>query len=233
MPETMELLKQALGYDFSDASLLEHALTHSSFANEKRMPKEKNNQRLEFLGDAVLELVSSEYMFKSFGQMTEGEMTKMRASLVCEPTLADCARRLQLENYILLGKGEAREGINYKASVLSDTFEAIIGAIYLDGGLAAARNFIHRELLHELNTRHRFHDSKTLLQEQVSRMNQELRYELLSESGPEHRKLFRMAALIDGRIYGEGEGHSKKQAEQLAADQALLKLDREKDKACT
>lgn len=220
----MDLLIDQIGYRFQDASLLLHALTHSSYANEKHMPKEKNNQRLEFLGDAVLELVSSAYIYKNNPEMPEGQMTRLRASLVCEPTLAACAREISLEDYILLGKGEGREGINYKDSVLSDTFEAIIGAIYLDGGFEPARRFIVTHLLTDFENRQLFHDSKTLLQEYTSKQGLALRYDLLEERGPEHQKSFVLAACISDQEYGRGEGHSKKQAEQIAAYNALLKI---------
>lgn len=220
----MDLLIDSIGYRFQNASLLLHALTHSSYANEKHMPKEKNNQRLEFLGDAVLELVSSEYIYKHNPEMPEGQMTRLRASLVCEPTLAACARELSLEDYILLGKGEGREGINYKDSVLSDTFEAVIGAIYLDGGFEPAQRFIERRLLSDIENKQLFHDSKTLLQEYTSKQGLSLHYALLEEKGPEHQKSFVLAACISDEEYGRGEGHSKKQAEQIAAYNALLKI---------
>lgn len=225
----MELLISSIGYCFQDASLLLHALTHSSYANEKHMPKEQNNQRLEFLGDAVLELASSEFLYKANPDMPEGQLTKLRASLVCEPTLAACARELCLEDYILLGKGEGREGINYKDSVLSDTFEAIIGAIYLDGGFTPARDFVVRTVLTDIENRQLFYDAKTLLQEYTSKHALPLHYELLEEQGPEHQKTFILAAYIAGEAYGQGEGHSKKQAEQVAAYNALLKIKAERD----
>lgn len=227
----MELLINAIGYCFQDASLLLHALTHSSYANEKHMPKEQNNQRLEFLGDAVLELASSEFLYHRYPDKSEGQLTRLRASLVCEPTLAECARSLCLEDYIMLGKGEGREGINYRDSVLSDTFEAVIGAIFLDGGFEAAKEFVIRTVLQDLENRQLFNDSKTYLQEYTSKHSLSLSYQVLEEKGPEHQKSFTLAVYLDGQEYGRGEGHSKKQAEQVAAYNALLKLKTEND-AC-
>ena len=217
-------LMERLGYHFQDASLLEHALTHPSYSNEKGDPKENSNQRLEFLGDAVLELCSSEFLFDRVPVMQEGEMTKLRASLVCEPTLAEAARRIRLSGEILLGRGEEREGIQHRDSVLSDTFEAVIGAMYLDGGMEPARRFVKDMVLSDVERAGLFRDAKTMLQEYCSQERKELVYRLVEESGPCHNPSFRVAAEIDGSRFGLAEGPSKKKAEQRAAYQALIKI---------
>lgn len=220
----LKQLQDALGYHFQDESLLQHALTHPSFSNENGDPKEASNQRLEFLGDAVLELVSSVFLFHREPVIQEGVMTKLRAALVCEPTLAESARRLKLGDYIILGKGEAREGINRRDSVLSDTFEAVIGAIYLDSGFEAAQSFITEFVLCDIENKELYRDAKTMLQEYSSQNRLELRYELLNEEGPCHDRTYRIEVLLDSQVYGSGEGSSKKKAEQAAAYQALLKI---------
>lgn len=217
-------LQASVGYYFQDESLLLHALTHPSFSNENGDPKEASNQRLEFLGDAVLELVSSLFLFQREPVLQEGVMTKLRASLVCEPTLAESARRLQLGDYIILGKGEGREGISQRDSVLSDTFEAVIGAIYLDGGMEPAQRFITEFVLSDIENKELYHDAKTMLQEYSSQNHRELRYALLTEEGPCHDRTYRIEVRLDEMVYGIGEGSSKKKAEQAAAYQALCRI---------
>lgn len=217
-------LENVIGYQFKKPELLRQALTHSSYANEKRK-KQSDNERLEFLGDAVLELVSSEFIFKNYAKMPEGEMTKFRASIVCEPTLALCTKELHLGEYLYLGKGEDLTGGRKRKSILSDAMEAIIGAIYLDGGFEAAKAFIHRFILVDIEHKKLFHDSKTILQEVVQgNYKEELHYVLVGEEGPDHAKNFKVEALLGDKVIGHGIGHTKKAAEQEAAYEALLKL---------
>lgn len=220
----IEDLEKKIGYQFKNPDLLCQALTHSSYANEKRR-KQSDNERLEFLGDAVLELISSEFIFKNYSKMPEGEMTKFRASIVCEPTLALCTEALDLGNYLYLGKGENLTGGRTRKSILSDALEAVIGAIYLDGGKEAAEKFVHRFILVDIEHKKLFHDSKTILQEFVqANYKEELHYVLVGEEGPEHHKKFIVKALLGERVIGHGTGQTKKAAEQEAAYQALLKL---------
>ena len=201
------------------------ALTHSSYANEKHMKKGSDNERLEFLGDAVLEIVSSEFLYLNYPKLPEGDLTKMRASLVCEPTLAFCTRQLNLGDYLLLGKGEDMTGGRKRKSILSDALEAVIGAIYLDGGFASAKEFILKFILTDIEHKQLFYDSKTILQEVVqASYKEELCYRLVGEEGPDHDKHFMVEAWIGEMLIGKGEGHTKKAAEQEAAYQALLKL---------
>ena len=221
--EMGEFEKEA-GYIFKDKSLLATALTHSSYSNEKKMKKTQCNERLEFLGDAVLELVSSEFIFRSHPDMPEGEMTKTRASYVCEPTLALCTKDIALGEYLLLGKGEDQTGGRGRKSILSDALEAVIGAIYLDGGFANAKEFIHKYILTDIEHKQLFYDSKTILQEVVQAHGLEVEYELTGEEGPEHDKKFHVIAKAGDLFVVKGTGHTKKAAEQEAAYQALLML---------
>lgn len=192
--------------------------------NEKHMKKADCNERLEFLGDAVLELISSEYLFFENQTMPEGELTKLRASMVCEKALAFCARDLELGSYLLLGKGEDATGGRFRESITSDALEALIGAIYLDGGFANAKEFILKYILNDLEGKRLFYDSKTILQEVVQGEHEQLTYVLTDESGPDHNKSFTVRACIGERVIGSGTGHTKKAAEQEAAYQALLML---------
>ena len=201
--------EERIGYQFQDKKLLAQALTHSSYANECHTGRLSDNERLEFLGDAVLELVSSEFLFKSFPEETEGEMTRLRASMVCEQTLSFCTRGLDLGRYLRLGKGEEQTGGRKRASVLSDALEAVIGAIYLDGGFANAKEFILKYILNDLEHKKLFFDSKTILQEVVQgNFSEELHYRMLREEGPDHNKRFIMEAIIGDTAYGEGEGRA-------------------------
>ncbi len=218
----IELLEERIGYQFQDKRLLKQALTHSSFANEQKINKWEDYERVEFLGDAVLELVSSDYLYRTHPQLPEGELTKMRSSMVCEPALAYCARDIELGRFIFLGKGEEATGGRKRESITSDVMEAVIGAIYLDGGIVPAKAFIDRFILSDLENKQLFYDSKTILQERVQKRGETLQYVLIEESGPEHDKLFRVEAVIGGHRIGEGSGRTKKQAEQQAAYQALL-----------
>lgn len=222
---SMEILEERIGYKFTNQALLKQAVTHSSFTNEQRIRRAKNYERLEFLGDAVLELVSSEFLFQRNRHMSEGELTKTRASMVCEPSLAFCARDLELGQFILLGRGEEGTGGRTRDSIISDVMEAVIGAIYLDGGMEPAKAFIYRFVLSDLEDKQLFYDSKSTLQELIQgKLKKSFRYELLSESGPEHNKVFRVAVYMEEKLLGTGEGRTKKAAEQQSAYQALLRL---------
>lgn len=222
---TMEMLEERIGYRFHNQALLKQAVTHSSYTNEMKIRKTQNYERLEFLGDAVLELVSSEFLFREHRTMPEGELTKLRASMVCEPALAFCAGDLELGNFILLGRGEEGTGGRRRDSIVSDVMEAVIGAIYLDGGMEPAREFINRFVLSDLEDKQLFYDSKSTLQELIQgKLKKSFHYELQKESGPEHDKLFSVAVYMEDRLLGTGEGRTKKSAEQQAAYQALLLL---------
>ena len=224
--ENLIILEKRIGYHFLEPMILQHALTHSSYANEMRMDKEKNNERLEFLGDAVLELITSEYVYTEYPNITEGDLTKLRASIVCEQTLSVCARDLEIGAYIMLGKGEDISGGRDRDSILSDALESIIGAIYLDGGFTNAKEFITGFILEDLKGKNLFFDSKTILQEiiQNDNNNQKLHYKLISEEGPDHNKTFTIAVCIDNDEIGCGTGRTKKSAEQEAANQAIQRL---------
>lgn len=220
-------LEEKIGYQFQDKQLLKQAVTHSSFANEQKINKHDDYERLEFLGDAVLELVSSEFLFQENKQMTEGQLTRMRASIVCEQALAYCAREFGLEEFILLGKGEEMTGGRTKDSIISDTMESIIGAIYIDNGMEYAKAFIHRFILSDLDHKQLFYDAKTILQERVQQKNAgNLHYVTVREEGPDHDKVFIVEVRIDDRKIGEGSGRTKKAAEQQAAYEALVCLQR-------
>lgn len=212
-----------LGYVFKDQALLALALTHCSYNGTAG----ENNQRLEFLGDAVLEFVISEKLYTQ-SQAEEGHMTRMRANVVCEASLADAAKRLQLGRYVCLGKGEESSGGREKASILADTMEAVIGAIFLDGGMEPARAFILHTLGHKTETAIEQGggvDYKTQLQHVCSvRFADAPKYELASQQGPAHERVFVVNAMVQGQVYGVGEGKSKKEAEQNAAKTALEQL---------
>lgn len=217
--------QEIIGYHFQNEGLLRQALTHSSYANEKHMKKHSDNERLEFLGDAVLEIVSSEFLFLNYPEDSEGDLTKLRASLVCEPTLALCTMEIRLGEFLYLGKGEDMTGGRNRKSILSDALEAVIGAIYLDGGFASAKEFILKYILTDIEHKQLFYDSKTILQEIVQGgFEDALSYQLIGEEGPDHDKRFIVEARIGARSIGRGVGHTKKAAEQEAAYQALLVL---------
>ena len=225
MNEVLDELQSKIGYSFQNRDLLKQALTHSSFANEQKINKLKNYERLEFLGDAVLELVSSEFLFKENPQMPEGQLTKLRASMVCEPALAYCAKDIDLGSYMLLGKGEETTGGRYRSSITSDVMEAIMGAIFLGGGIEEAKKYIYRFVLSDLENKILFLDSKTILQEEIQKKKDaQLRYELVSENGPDHNKEFAVEAYLNDVLIGSGSGRTKKAAEQQAAYEALLKM---------
>lgn len=203
-------------------------MMHSSYANEHHLDRSSNNERLEFLGDAVLELSSSEFLYHTYPQKPEGELTRLRASLVCEPTLAFCTREIELGSYLLLGKGEEMTGGRERPSVVSDAMEALIGAIYLDGGFANAKEFVIRFILNDMENKQLFFDSKTILQEMVQGQYAEtLSYELLKEEGPDHNKNYEVQVVLGRVILGRGSGRTKKAAEQEAAYQGILYLRQE------
>jgi len=218
-------LETEIGYAFKDKDLILKALTHSSYANEKKMEKYNHNERLEFLGDAVLEVCTSDFLFKEYLDKPEGDLTRLRASIVCEPTLAECARAIHLPDFLILGKGEETTGGRYRDSIVSDAFEAVIGAIYLDGGIEEAKKFIIRFVLNDIENKHLFYDSKTILQETVQKLyKKKVEYKLISEEGPDHDKKFNVQVLLEDTILGEGIGRTKRKAEQQAAYQAILKI---------
>lgn len=224
--ESIARLEETIGYSFSDRALAVLALTHSSFANEYGRDQRGlgNNERLEFLGDAVLELMTSEYIYEHHSEMAEGRLSKLRASIVCEPSLAICARDIRLGDYLRLGRGEAQTGGRERESILSDAFEALIGAIYLDGGPEPARAFVRRFVLSNLTQDQLFQDSKTRLQELTQQLFRcEPTYSLVSEEGPAHNKLFTMSCSVD-RYTETATGSSKKGAEQSCAQQMLKRL---------
>ena len=222
----LKQFQKVIGYHFHDEQLLKQALTHSSYANEKHLKKLSDNERLEFLGDAVLELTSSEFLYQNYPKLTEGQLTKLRASIVCEPTLATCTEEMNLGDYLFLGKGEERTGGRKRKSVLSDALEAVIGAIYLDGGFANAKEFVLKYILKDIEHKHLFYDSKTILQEVVQGEHEQLTYVLLGETGPDHNKMFEVGVLIGRKEISTGKGHTKKAAEQDAAYHALLVLEK-------
>lgn len=218
-------LEKRIEYIFNNKALLKQALTHSSYANEQKIRKNGDYERLEFLGDAVLEMISSEFLFKTHPDMSEGKLTKLRSSLVCEPALAQCAKEIDLGSYMLLGKGEESTGGRYRESITSDVMEALIGALYLDGGYQTAHDFICKYILSDIEKRILFYDSKTVLQEMIqTKPNQKLVYELIDEIGPDHNKEFVVEAILNGNKVGLGQGKTKKAAEQKAAYEAILTL---------
>ena len=222
-----EQLEERLGYRFKEPKLLKQAMCHSSFANERHMDRLLNNERLEFLGDAVLELITSEFLFKNYPKMPEGEATRTRASIVCEQTLALCARELGLGAFLLLGKGEDLTGGRDRDSITSDALEALLGAVYLDGGFASAKEFVHRFVLNDIEHKKLFFDSKTILQEEIQGETTELlHYVLTGEEGPDHNKRFMVHACLGSQVIGEGSGRTKKAAEQEAAYRALIERHR-------
>lgn len=226
-------LEKKIGYKFENFDLLINAMTHSSYANEHHISYAGNNERLEFLGDAVLEVTSSEFLFHQYPNLPEGELTKKRASVVCEPTLALCAREIPLGEYLLLGKGEEATGGRRRDSIVSDAMEALIGAIYLDGGFANAKEFIHKYILNDIENKQLFYDSKTTLQEIVQgQYEEDVHYVLVKEEGPDHNKSFFVEAVLGKKVLGQGCGHTKKAAEQQAAYCAIKKLKNEKGDVC-
>lgn len=224
MNNRYEELEAALGYSFKDKSKLDIAFTHKSFSNEKKINPIENYERFEFLGDAVLELLVTKFLFENYPDKSEGELTKLRTSLVCEFTLSKIARDLQYGKYGFWGKGELLTGGNNRDSILCDMFESVLGAIYLDGGIEEADKYVRKFLLTDIEHKRLFYDAKTSLQEYVQSRNETLKYILVDEIGPQHDKEFFVEALIDDVCVSKGNGHSKKSAEQMAAYNALKKL---------
>ena len=221
----LEELQNTIGYSFKDSSILKNAVIHSSFVNEHKLKRNDCNERLEFLGDAVLELVSSEFLYKEYKDMPEGELTKLRASLVCEPALAFDARGFGLQEHLLMGKGEEQTGGRERDSIVSDACEALIGAIFLDGGFEAAKAFILKFVLNDAENKKLFYDSKSVLQEMTQKIYEKApEYCIVDENGPAHAKVFKARVSINGDILGEGTGRTKKHAEQQASYQAIIKL---------
>ena len=225
MNRKTEELEEIIGYHFKNKHYLTQALTHSSYANEKKLGKLGSNERLEFLGDAVLELISSDYLYARFTQIPEGELTKKRASLVCEPSLAYCAREFGLPQFLLLGKGEDMTGGRNRDSIVSDATEALLGAIYLDGGFASAKEFVLNFILNDIEHKQLFYDSKTILQEMVQGGQEKgIVYQLVGEEGPDHNKSFEVCVKIGDEEIGRGLGRTKKAAEQVAAYHGICKI---------
>lgn len=217
----MKEIEKNLGYEFRNPMLLEEALTHSSYANEHGMGRIACNERLEFLGDTVLSTITADYLFAKRPKLPEGELTKTRAALVCEGSLAQFARELHLGDYIMLGHGEEKGGGRERSSILADCFEAVLAAIYLDGGMEHARNFVMRFIPRD-DVVDDARDFKTELQEIIQQNPEErLHYVLVEESGPDHDKSFTFEVHLNSNVIGRGTGHSKKQAEQAAAREAL------------
>lgn len=218
----MESLESRLQYTFKNRALLSEALNHSSYANEHRSASVSSNERLEFLGDSVLGFVTAEFLFKTYGKLPEGDLTRIRAALVCEQSLYEVARMLELGQYLKLGKGEEAGGGRERQSILADATEAVFAAVYLDGGIEHARELIHRVLLSRGVAAEERRDYKTTLQEIVQRKNgQVLTYHMVGESGPDHNKTFVFEVCLNDEPIGQGSGHSKKEAEQDAARSAL------------
>lgn len=223
----MKTLETKLGYQFQNPKLLDHALTHSSYANEHHLGSISSNERLEFLGDSVLGMIVADHLYRTFPDLPEGDLTRIRANLVCEGSLVLVAKEWDLGRYLKLGKGENACGGRSRPSILADAVEAVLAAVFLDGGLAHDRDIIQRFLLDRMEQVNRAsRDHKTYLQELVQRkIGQVLSYELIGESGPDHNKTFQMQVLLNGQPIGQGTGHSKKEAEQAAANAAIERLE--------
>ena len=219
-------LENAIGYRFRNVQLLQNALTHSSYANERWHNSLLSNERLEFLGDSVLGMLVAEYLYRTFPDRPEGELTRMRADMVCEHTLATVANKIGLGDHLMLGHGEERLGGRSRESILADATESVIAACFLDGGLEAATQFVKQYILVEVPvTRPNNMDYKTALQELVQqKKNQVLTYTLAGQSGPDHDKQFDVEVSLNGNVVGKGSGRSKKRAEQMAAKAAIEKL---------
>ena len=229
--EAVAYVEESIGYRFNNKEYLLEALTHSSFKNEMKINRRPDYERLEFLGDAVLELISSEFLYDRYPTVPEGGLSKKRASIVCEPSLAICARRMGLGKAIFMGKGEEATGGRERDSVLCDVTESVLGAIYLDSGIEMARKYVYSHILNDLKEDELFVDSKSKLQEIVQRdyPGKEFIYQLVEESGPEHAKVFKVSACLDGKILSVGEGKTKKSAQQMAAHIAIQSLENGKE----
>jgi len=228
MNEDYSKLEKKISYTFRESTFINEALTHSSYANEKNDKTVKHNERLEFLGDSVLSLIISDYLFMKYPDFPEGELTKVRSKIVCEATLAECARSITLGEYMYFGKGEEMTGGRDRASILADAFEALIAAIYMDGGISHARSFIlqsmNKKIVDAIMGKI-FVDYKTRLQEIVqARKIKKIKYNVIDEQGPDHSKMFFTEVNVNDKVIGQGQGRSKKEAEQNAAKMALGRL---------
>ncbi len=223
METDLEQLMKIIGYEFQNMRLLKQAFRHSSYVNEQKINQMKSYERLEFLGDAVLEMITSEALYLRFPDKKEGELTKLRASLVCEYSLAECARQLHYSDYVMLSNGARKSGGAYRDSILCDLFESVLGAIYLDGGLPPAQNYVEQFLLNDMEHKRLFYDAKTHLQELVQQRGiGDVRYDLYDTQGPDHDKRFFVQLYVGNQAYAKAEGHSIKDAEQKAAYATLL-----------
>ncbi len=225
----LEALEKNLDYKFNNIELLKTALTHSSYANEHEMRVTDNNERIEFLGDAILNLVVSQYLYKKYPLYPEGELTKIRARVVCESSLAYIARKINLGDFILLGKGEEATGGRDRDSILGDASEALVGAVYMDSDFETTNEFLLKKfeynLVHAVTKGSLFIDYKTDLQEYLQkRKKNKIEYVISKEEGPDHDKIFHIKVLIDKEVVGKGLGRNKKEAEQMAAKEAMLYL---------
>ena len=223
LTDRLAAFEEKIGYTFKNKNLLHEALSHSSYANECKKGR-NSNERLEFLGDSVLSIVISEHLFNHFKHLPEGDLTKIRASLVCEKALFEFSKQISLGEFILLGKGEENTGGRTRPSIVSDAFEAVIAAVFLDGGMESAREYVLGFIPKDLdkNSAKKLQDYKTILQEIIQRNPEErVEYVLRSQSGPDHDRHFVVEVCLNTNIIGHGEGHSKKQAEQQAAKEAL------------
>lgn len=223
--QNLKELQNRMGYSFSDERLLRHALSHSSYANEHRNEVPGSNERLEFLGDSVLGLITAEYLYSHFRSLPEGNLTKMRAALVCETSLFEFSKEINLGSFLLLGHGEERSGSRNRPSIVSDAFEAVLAAVYLDGGFEAAKQYVLpfiQKGASALSIGHQDRDYKTVLQEIAQQNPGELiHYELVGSTGPDHAKVFEVDCYLNSNLLGKGKGRSKKEAEQMAAKEAL------------
>ena len=225
MNNNLKQFEAKIGHNFFDRDILRLALTHSSYGNEVYRDKLHNNERLEFLGDAVLELTVSNYLYKNYSNMPEGELTKLRASIVCEPTLANVAKEIGLDEMLYLGKGEEMTGGRFRDSITSDAFEALIGAIFLDGGIECATGFVEKFVLQDIDNKKLFVDSKSILQERIQAgYKNGPEYFFIGESGPDHCKEFSVEVRLEGKVIGTGKGRTKKAAEQKAAYDAIINM---------
>ncbi len=218
-------IEESIGYNFKDKSLIDEALTHTSYANENNL---ESNEKLEFLGDSILEFISSKYLYNKFPNLHEGELTKVRATVVCEDSLYEVAKKHEISKYIKVGRSERGNGGNNRPAILADSIEAIIAAIYFDGGLDKAEKFIIDNLEEAMNVASRnvgIKDHKTVLQEKLQKNGEiDIQYRIIDEKGPDHDKIFTAEVIVNGKVLATGIGKSKKHAEMQAAERALINL---------
>lgn len=227
---SIQELEDAIGYTFQDKKHLLTAITHKSYVNEKTIGRYESYERYEFLGDAILEFVVSKYLFIHYKNMPEGKLSKLRSSLVCEFTLSKIARELHFGDHARFSKGEKQTGGANRDSILCDLFESVLGAIYLDGGMKPAQEYVNRLLLQDIEHKQRFHDAKSSLQEYAQKHKLTLEYELLSEEGPDHDKKFTVRLLLGGKEMTQKTAHSKKAAQQYAAFEVMETLQKKREK---